>query len=87
MDSVYHVRLGDNRRLALPADLCRRLGLKPGEQLLVTEHQDGVTVTPLRCQAERMREELRQLLTEGPTLTQELKKLRKFEAARETDSR
>jgi bifunctional DNA-binding transcriptional regulator/antitoxin component of YhaV-PrlF toxin-antitoxin module len=86
MDTVYHITLGDSRRFALPADLCRRLGLKPGEQLLVTEHTDGITVTPLRRQAERMREELRQLLAEGPPLTQDLKKLRQTEAAREADS-
>jgi hypothetical protein len=34
-----------------------------------------------------MREELRQLLAEGPALTQDLKKLRQAEAAREAAPR
>jgi bifunctional DNA-binding transcriptional regulator/antitoxin component of YhaV-PrlF toxin-antitoxin module len=87
MDSVYHVRLGDSRRLALPAELCRRLDLKPGDELLLTESQDGLAVRSLRRQAERMRQELRDLLTGSEPLSQDLKKLRQAEAAREADPR
>jgi bifunctional DNA-binding transcriptional regulator/antitoxin component of YhaV-PrlF toxin-antitoxin module len=87
MVHVYQTRLGDSRRIALPADLCRRLDLKPGEELLLTEQGDGLSVTSLRRQAERMRQELRNLLGEGVSLTADLKKLREQEAAREGDSR
>jgi bifunctional DNA-binding transcriptional regulator/antitoxin component of YhaV-PrlF toxin-antitoxin module len=87
MDSVYHIRLGDSRRIALPADLCRKLDLKAGDELLLTESQDGLAVRSLRRQAERMRQELRELLAGGTPLTEDLKKLRQAEAAREADPR
>jgi bifunctional DNA-binding transcriptional regulator/antitoxin component of YhaV-PrlF toxin-antitoxin module len=41
VDQVYHAKLGDSRRVALPAELCRELDLKPGEQLLLTPDANG----------------------------------------------
>jgi bifunctional DNA-binding transcriptional regulator/antitoxin component of YhaV-PrlF toxin-antitoxin module len=87
MDQVYHVKLGDSRRLALPAALCRELDLKPGEELLLTPEGNRLTVTSLRHQAERMRHELRDMLGKGKPLTDDLKQLRKAEAVREADPR
>jgi bifunctional DNA-binding transcriptional regulator/antitoxin component of YhaV-PrlF toxin-antitoxin module len=86
MDHVYHAKLGDSRRLALPADLCRKLDLKPGEELLLMPEGDGLKVTSLRHQAEQMRQELRKMLGKGK-LTDDLKQLRKAEAVREADHR
>ena len=83
MDQVYHAKLGESRRLALPADLCRKLGFKPGEQLLLTQNGNQLAVTSLRQQAEQMREELRGMLSEGKPLTADLKEQRKAESARE----
>jgi bifunctional DNA-binding transcriptional regulator/antitoxin component of YhaV-PrlF toxin-antitoxin module len=88
MEQVYHVKLGDSRRIALPADLCRSLGLQPGEDLLLTGTDTGVAVTPLRLQAERMRQELKDMLGEGGTpLADDLKKLRQADAAHEAPHR
>ena len=87
MDHVYHAKLGESRRLALPADLCRKLDLKPGEELLLTPEKSGLMVTSLRHQGERMRQELREMLGQGKSLTGDLKRLRQAEAARETDPR
>jgi bifunctional DNA-binding transcriptional regulator/antitoxin component of YhaV-PrlF toxin-antitoxin module len=87
MDQVFHLILGDSRRLALPAALCRRLDLKPGDHILVTEGQDGLTLCSLRQHAQRMRQELRDMLGKGPPLTKALKELRQAEAAREAGPR
>jgi bifunctional DNA-binding transcriptional regulator/antitoxin component of YhaV-PrlF toxin-antitoxin module len=88
MEQVYHVKLGDSRRLALPAELCRSLGLQSGEELLLTRTDTGVAVTPLRLQAEQMRQELKDMLGEGGTpLADDLKKLRQADAAREAPHR
>ncbi len=78
---------GESRRLALPADLCRKLRFKPGERLLLTQNGNQLAVTSLRQQAEQMREELRGLLSEGKPLTADFKELRKAESAREADPR
>jgi AbrB family looped-hinge helix DNA binding protein len=87
VDHVYHVKLGDSRRIALPADLCRKLDLKPGEELLLTQEGDRLAVTSLRRQAEQMRQELRGMVGEGRALTDDLKELRQAEAAREAPAR
>ena len=87
MEQVYHVKLGDSRRLALPADLCRQLDLKPGDELLLTPEGGRLAVTSLRHQAEQMRQELRSLLGDGSPLTEDLKALRLAEAAREVPAR
>jgi bifunctional DNA-binding transcriptional regulator/antitoxin component of YhaV-PrlF toxin-antitoxin module len=87
MDQVYHLVLGDSRRLALPAALCRKHDLKPGDHLLLTEGPDGLTLCSLRQQAERVRQELRQMIGKGPPLTKTLKELRRQEAAREAGPR
>jgi bifunctional DNA-binding transcriptional regulator/antitoxin component of YhaV-PrlF toxin-antitoxin module len=87
LEQVYHVKLGDSHRLAVPAALCRKLGFKPGEQLLLTQNGHQLAISSLRQQAEQMREELREILTKGQPLTADLKKLRKAEAAREADPR
>lgn len=87
MNHVYHVKLGDSRRIALPADLCRKLDMLPGEELLVTQSDDGLAITSLRRQAQRMRQELREMIGKGASLTADLKKLRTDDAVRETDPR
>lgn len=80
MENVYHVKLGDSRRLALPAELCRSLGINPGDDLLLLPHENGLAVTTLRKEADRMRRELRQMLGKGKPLTDDLKQLRQSEA-------
>jgi antitoxin component of MazEF toxin-antitoxin module len=84
---VYHVKLGENRRLEIPAALCRQLDLKPGEQLLLTQEGNRLAITSLRRQAEQMRQELREMVSEGNKLTDDLKTVRQTEAAREKPSR
>ena len=87
MQDAHHIKLGDNRRLVLPADLCRKLGINPGDELLVYELENGIAVASLRGQAEQMRRELREMLPESTSLAKDLKKLRQAEAAREAGSR
>jgi bifunctional DNA-binding transcriptional regulator/antitoxin component of YhaV-PrlF toxin-antitoxin module len=87
LEQVYHTKLGDSRRLAIPAELCRKLGLQPGEQLLLRQNGHQLSVTSLRQQAEQMREELRTMLTAGKPLTADLKALREAEAVREANPR
>jgi len=87
VENVYHVKLGDSRRIALPADLCRKLGFQPGEELLLTKEGNQLSVASLSQQAEQMRKELRGMLTEGKPLTADLKELRKADAAREAPPR
>jgi antitoxin component of MazEF toxin-antitoxin module len=87
VENVYHAKLGDSRRVALPADLCRELDLKPGDELLLTSEGGRLAVTSLRHQAEQMRHELREMLGDGKSLTKDLKALRQAEAAREAPAR
>lgn len=85
---VYQTKLGENRRVSLPADLCREVGLEPGEVLLIRKGESGVTITSLRAQARRMQEEFAQMREPGSEpLTATLKRLRQQDAANETGDR
>lgn len=87
-DHVYQVTLGKNCRLSLPANLCRELGIKPGEPLLLTESEGEVKITSLYSLARKMRQEVSVKLGKNAvSLTADLERLRKQEAQREADSR
>jgi len=80
VENTFHVTLGDNRRLALPAKLCRSLGFSPGDELLLIQDGNRLSIASLSQQAEQMREELRGMLKPGKSLTAKLKELRESEA-------
>lgn len=49
------VRIQEKGQVTLPADVRRRLGLKTGDLVAVTETDDGVLISPSPRQVEAMR--------------------------------
>lgn len=45
MKASMLVRIQDNGQVTLPAELCKRLGLKKGDLVALVETRDGVLVT------------------------------------------
>ncbi len=86
-EQVYQAKLGENRRLSLPAPLCRSLGVKPGEYLLLTQREGELTITSLFSLARAMRQEVAAKLRGDAPLTEDLKQMRRREALREADPR
>jgi AbrB family looped-hinge helix DNA binding protein len=46
MSNVYHTKLGEGRRVAIPAEACEQLGLRPGAPLTILIKDDGLHVVP-----------------------------------------
>src|SRR5882672_9019976 len=44
MDQVYYTKLGEGRRVAIPAEVCEELGLHPGDPLAIKVREDGLQV-------------------------------------------
>lgn len=79
----YTIPIGDRGRLVLPARLRQRLGLQPGERLIVTVDADGgFRGVSTREQARRLRGLYRDLAP-GRSLADELMAERRQEAGRE----
>ena len=63
MTKIVLEQHGDTVQMTFPAETTRRLGLKPGQQLTLTDLADGVKLTsPLT--PERRQQLVREVLTE-----------------------
>ena len=85
MSNVVHTRLGEGRRVAIPAELCQRYGLKPGDPVVLEAADDAIMLRPLE---EVIREVQAYFADAAPPeviLSDELSRDRRAEAARESD--
>lgn len=87
MEANIHIHLGKDRRLAIPAQFCKEANIHPGDGFLLTRQGSQIVLTPLEEEAERMRQELREMLGQNVNLTQDLRQLRAADAADETHHR
>jgi AbrB family looped-hinge helix DNA binding protein len=46
MRRVYHSKLAEGRRIAIPAEVCEKLRLSPGEPVSIEVHDDGLRLVP-----------------------------------------
>ena len=47
MNHVIHTKLGEGRRIAIPADLCQQYGLQPGGPVVLESSELGIVLRPL----------------------------------------
>ena len=47
MTDVIHTRLGEGRRVVIPAELCQRYGMQPGDLVVLEPSDTGITLRPL----------------------------------------
>jgi bifunctional DNA-binding transcriptional regulator/antitoxin component of YhaV-PrlF toxin-antitoxin module len=87
MEPTVHIHLGKDRRIAIPAQFCKEAHIRPGDGFLLTRQGSQLVLTPLEEEAERMRQELREMLGEGVNLTADLRELRAADAADEARHR
>ncbi len=80
MEPPIHTHIGKDRRIAIPAQFCKEADIRPGDGFLLTRQGHQIVLTPLEEEAERMRQELRDLLGPGVNLTQELRQMRAADA-------
>ncbi|MBI4339835.1 MAG: AbrB/MazE/SpoVT family DNA-binding domain-containing protein [Chloroflexi bacterium] len=73
-------RLGEGGRVVIPAEYRNKLGLKPGDYVLIVLEGDELRLFTLRQSIRRIQELVRQHVPEGVSLTDELLEERRQEA-------
>ena len=48
MDSVIHTKMGEGRRVAIPAEMCQEYGMEPGTTIVLEPTKSGIVVRPLQ---------------------------------------
>jgi bifunctional DNA-binding transcriptional regulator/antitoxin component of YhaV-PrlF toxin-antitoxin module len=49
MTHGVHTKIGEGRRVAIPADLCQQYGLHPGDPVVLEPSEAGIVVRPLEA--------------------------------------
>lgn len=84
MESAIHSKLGDGRRIAIPAELCNRYGLRPGDPVVLESSDAGIMVRPLDSVIREVQAIFARIAPKGGGyLSDELIRERREEAARE----
>jgi AbrB family looped-hinge helix DNA binding protein len=83
MDQVYHTKLGEGRRVAIPAELCDELGLRPGAPLAIEVREDGLHLVPYEQIIREVQAAFAPYKRPGVSTVDELIRERREEAARE----
>ncbi len=82
MDNIK-TKLGQGGRIVLPAEFREALGVKTGDELILSLKDDEVRVFTRRAAIKRAQGMLRRYIPEGRSLVDELIQERRAEAAKE----
>ncbi|AMV24227.1 hypothetical protein VT84_07510 [Gemmata sp. SH-PL17] len=83
MTHYTHTRLGEDRRVTIPAKVCTRLGLAAGEPLVLEEDHGTLRLIPCGHLLRDVQAAFAPYHTPGESLVDELIAERRAEAARE----
>ncbi len=83
MDHVYHTKLGEGHRIAIPADLCKQLGLVAGAPLAIRVKDDSFQVIPCAQIIREVQAAFAPFKQPGTSMVDELIHERRAEAIRE----
>ncbi len=83
MNDVIHTKLAGGRRVAIPAELCRRYHLEPGDPVVIESSPSGILVRPLADVVREVQAFFAGLAPPDVLLSEELLRDRREEAARE----
>ena len=80
---VYRAKITEGGRLIVPAELRRRLGLHPGSMVILDVSDEELRVRSLDRAVERAQAIVQNFVPEGVSLSEELIRERREEAAHE----
>jgi AbrB family looped-hinge helix DNA binding protein len=83
MDDVYYTKLGEGRRVAIPAEVCEQLGLQPGDPLAIKVQDHSLQLVPYEQIIREVQEAFAPYRQPGVSAVDELIRERRREAARE----
>ena len=78
-----HARLGENGRVVIPAAFRRRLGLKPGDPVILRLEESGVVIESRRAAVRAAQRMIRERVPKGELLTERLFEMRRAENTRD----
>ena len=85
MNEVYRAKLNDEGRLVIPAACRKRLGMSPGQELLLQISEQGLLVYTQDLAVKRLQDWVTAHVPPGVSIVDELIADRRDEAARERD--
>jgi bifunctional DNA-binding transcriptional regulator/antitoxin component of YhaV-PrlF toxin-antitoxin module len=83
MVNVIHTKLGEGRRVAIPAELCQRYGMEPGDPVVLEPSESGIVVRPLDVVIREVQAFFADTAPKNVLLSDELIRDRREEAKRE----
>jgi AbrB family looped-hinge helix DNA binding protein len=83
MTQTFHARLTHDGRVVIPAPLRHRLGLKPGDPIVIDADEDSVRLRSYAQVVKDVQDYFRQFAPPGVSIVNELLAERRAEAARE----
>ena len=81
--SAIKTKLGKGGRVVIPAEYRKRLGIEPGDEVIVSFKDGEIKITTVREAVRRAQKIVRRFVPEGRMLSDELIRERREEAARE----
>jgi len=83
MNRVFHTRLQKGRRVTIPAELCQKFELRPGDPLVLESSEAGIVVQPLYTVIHEVQAFFADAAPANVRLSDELSRDRRAEAERE----
>jgi bifunctional DNA-binding transcriptional regulator/antitoxin component of YhaV-PrlF toxin-antitoxin module len=83
MSHVIHTKLGEGRRVAIPAELCQQYGLEPGAPVVLEPSENGIVVRPLKDVIREVQAFFANAAPQDVLLSEQLIRDRRAEAVRE----
>jgi AbrB family looped-hinge helix DNA binding protein len=84
MDHAIHTKLSGARRVAIPAALCHRYGIEPGDPVVLEPTESGIVLRPLHAVIRDVQAYFADVAPPGVSLSEELLVERRQEAERES---
>jgi bifunctional DNA-binding transcriptional regulator/antitoxin component of YhaV-PrlF toxin-antitoxin module len=83
VQEIIHIKLGEGRRVAIPADLCQRYGIQPGDPLVLEASDHAMILRPLDEVLREVQAYFRDAAPPAAVVSDELIRERREEAKRE----
>jgi len=83
MNTETRLRINENGRVVIPASFRKALGIKPGDEVILSLEEDELRITTMKRRIERAQRHVRKYVKPGVSLVDELIAERREAAKRE----
>jgi bifunctional DNA-binding transcriptional regulator/antitoxin component of YhaV-PrlF toxin-antitoxin module len=81
--NVIHTKMGEGRRVAVPAELCQQYGIEPGDPVVLEPSESGIVIRPLDAVIREVQAFFADAAPADVLVSEELLRDRREEAKRE----